>query len=90
MQRYIAKNQYMNLNIKDILLTQNKVEMEGQRKEKQMEQLEIKKMMNQNQAISNITVNVSGMNMPVKWQSLSGRKEKKSNIQLNPIYRNTL
>lgn len=66
MQRYIAKNQYMNLNIKDILLTQNKVEIEGQRKEKQMEQLEIKKMMNQNQAISNITVNVSGMNMPVK------------------------
>lgn len=56
----------MNLNIKDILLTQNKVEMEGQRKEKQMEQLEIKKMMNQNQAISNITVNVSGMNIPVK------------------------
>ena len=30
------------LNTKDILLTQNKVEMKGQRKEKQMEQLEIK------------------------------------------------
>lgn len=40
--------------------------MKGQRKEKQMGQLEIKKMMNQNQAIPNITFIVSGMNMPVK------------------------